>query len=56
MQLAGKSQARFFTIIPTRGEKGDTPIKGVDYWTEEDKQEIIQAVLAAIPDGTKEVY
>lgn len=41
---------------PLRGEKGDTPVKGVDYWTEEDKQEIIQAVLAAIPDGTKEVY
>ena len=41
---------------PSRGEKGDTPVKGVDYWTEEDKQEIIQAVLAAMPDGTKEVY
>ena len=23
-----------------RGEKGDSPVKGVDYWTEEDKQEI----------------
>ena len=41
---------------PSRGEKGDTPVIGVDYWTEKDKQEIIQAVLAAMPDGTKEVY
>ncbi len=23
-----------------KGEKGDSPVKGVDYWTEEDKQEI----------------
>ena len=30
------------------GENGYTPQRGVDYWTEEDKQEIIQAVLDAI--------
>lgn len=30
---------------------GTTPIKGVDYWTAEDKAEIIDAVLAAI-EGT----
>lgn len=41
---------------PSRGEKGDTPVKGVDYWTEADKQEIIQAVLAAMPDGTEVSY
>ena len=53
---------------PVKGDKGDkgdpgvpgkdgkTPVKGTDYWTAADKQEIIQAVLAAIPDGTKEVY
>lgn len=23
-----------------KGDKGDTPVKGVDYWTEEDKEEI----------------
>lgn len=44
------------TGMPSRGEKGDTPVKGVDYWTEEDKQEIIQAILTAMPDGTKEAY
>lgn len=31
-----------------KGEDGKTPKKGVDYWTEEDKQEIIQAVLEAL--------
>lgn len=31
-----------------QGEPGYTPVRGVDYWTEQDKQEIIQAVLDAI--------
>lgn len=28
-----------------------TPVKGVDYWTDEDKEEMIADVIAAIPDG-----
>jgi hypothetical protein len=31
------------------GPKGETPILGVDYWTEADKQYIINEVLAALP-------
>lgn len=27
------------------GEKGDKPIRGVDYWTEEDKAEIVEEVI-----------
>ena len=34
-----------------KGEPGHTPERGVDYWTEEDKQEIIDAVLAALSAG-----
>ena len=34
-----------------QGEKGDTPVKGVDYWTDADKQEILDDVLDAIPDA-----
>lgn len=30
------------------GADGKTPVKGVDYWTEEDKQEIIDAVVAEL--------
>lgn len=33
----------------TDGEDGYTPIRGTDYWTEEDKSEIVSDVLAAIP-------
>lgn len=32
------------------------PEKGVDYWTEEDKQEIVGAVLAALPNGDEVAY
>lgn len=40
--------------VPARGAKGDkgndgkTPIRGVDYWTDEDKEEIKQWVENAI--------
>lgn len=42
-----------------RGEKGadgKTPVRGTDYWTEADKQEIVSSVIAALPDGTEVAY
>lgn len=33
------------------GADGYTPVKGKDYWTDEDKAEIVNDVLAALPDG-----
>ena len=48
-----------------KGDKGDkgnpgtdgyTPVKGTDYWTDADKTEIVNAVLAALPDGTEVSY
>ena len=50
---------------PSRGEKGDpgkqgadgkTPVRGTDYWTESDRQEIVNDVIAALPDGTEVSY
>lgn len=41
---------------PSRGEKGDTPAKGTDYWTEADKKEIVQKTLAALPTWTGGEY
>lgn len=44
------------------GEKGDpgapgkTPVRGTDYWTAADKQEIVNSVIAALPDGTEVSY
>lgn len=34
-----------------KGDKGDTPVKGKDYFTEADKAEMVQAVLAALPSA-----
>ena len=38
------------------GTDGKTPVKGTDYWTAADKQEIVSDVLAALPDGTEVEY
>lgn len=40
----------------TTGTDGKTPVKGTDYWTAADKQEIVNDVLAALPDGTEVAY
>ena len=38
------------------GTDGHTPVRGTDYWTASDKQEIVTDVLAALPDGTEVSY
>lgn len=38
------------------GKGGITPVKGTDYWTAADKQEIVNDVIAALPDGTEVAY
>ncbi len=38
------------------GKDGATPVRGVDYWTEEDQTAIVDAVLAALPDGDEVSY
>lgn len=40
----------------TPGAAGHTPVKGTDYWTAADKQEIVNNVLAALPGGTEVSY
>lgn len=38
------------------GKDGKTPVLGVDYFTEADKKAIVDAVIAELVDGDKEVY
>lgn len=38
------------------GADGKTPVKGVDYWTVADKQEIVDDVIAALPKWTGGSY
>ena len=42
-------------IPAIKGAKGDKPIKGVDYFTSDDKQEIINDVIASLPVYNGEV-
>lgn len=35
--------------VGLKGDKGDTPVKGTDYWTAADKAEIVNDTLAALP-------
>lgn len=39
-----------------KGDPGKTPVRGTDYWTAADKQEIVNSVIAALPDGTEVSY
>ena len=38
------------------GADGYTPVKGTDYFTESDKIELVNAVLAALPNGNEVAY
>ena len=38
--------------VGLKGEKGDTPVKGTDYWTAADKTEIVNDTLASLPTWT----
>ena len=35
--------------VGPQGAKGDSPVRGRDYWTEADQAAIINAVLAGLP-------
>jgi hypothetical protein len=44
------------TATITNGKDGRTPVKGTDYWTEEDQTNIVSDVLAALPAWTGGSY
>lgn len=46
-----KAQARENIGIVGTGQDGKTPVKGEDYYTEADKEEMVNAVLSALPYG-----
>lgn len=39
-----------------KGDKGDKPVKGVDYMTDEDISEMVDKVLTKVADGTEVAY
>lgn len=42
--------------VGLKGDKGDMPVKGTDYWTAADKAEIVNDTLAALPTWTGGAY
>lgn len=49
-------QGKYVSIPAIKGADGKTPVRGTDYWTEADKQEIVTDVLVALPDGSEVSY
>ena len=45
-----------FTPEQLEALKGPAPVRGVDYWTESDKTEIVNDVLANMPNYNKERF
>ena len=45
-----------FTPEQLESLKGPATVKGVDYWTASDKTEIVNDVLAQIPNYNKEIF
>ena len=45
-----------FTPEQLEALKGPAPVRGVDYWTESDKTEIVNDVLASIPNYNEESF
>lgn len=46
---------RWIEITGLKGEKGDSPVKGVDYWTQEDIQEMIAYLNSLLDSKLEEV-
>ena len=42
LKIYNESTQRYEGIPAIKGEKGDAPVKGVEYWTEEDIQSMKQ--------------
>ena len=52
----GMTWTNLVAMADLKGADGKTPARGTDYWTAADKQEIVNDVLAALPDGTEVAY
>lgn len=42
-------EGNIYNITAIKGDKGDKPVKGEDYFTESDKAELVTDVLEALP-------
>ena len=43
-------------LVGPKGDTGPAPVRGVDYWTEDDKTEVVEEVLAHLLNGDEVSY
>lgn len=51
-----KKDGAWVEVPALKGADGYTPVKGTDYWTADDKAEIVNEVLELLPRAESEVY
>lgn len=65
VKITDKTENKLVNILVAKGDKGNTgktgadgytPVKGTDYYTEADKQEIVSLVLEALPSFEEVSY
>lgn len=54
--FTGTVQEWLASLKGESGNPGNTPIKGVDYWTDSDKAEIVDDVMDTLPSGDNTQY
>ena len=54
--ITGDKENPVLNLGIPNGADGHTPIKGTDYWTTDDKAEIVNDVLESLPRAESEVY
>lgn len=56
LKIWNKTKNQYESIPAINGKDGYTPQKGVDYFTETDKAEMVDLVLSALPTWTGGSY
>ena len=54
--ISGDKENPLLNLGIPKGADGYTPVRGTDYWTDDDKIEIVNDVLELLPRAESEVY
>lgn len=49
-------QGNIIEIPAIKGDKGDTPIKYIDYFTQQDIKDMVEAVIEALPKAEENEF
>ena len=54
--ITGDKENPLLNLGIPKGADSYTPVRGIDYWTDDDKTEIVNGVLELLPRAESEVY